>query len=59
MPKAKKMKQLNPKKHGFIQPLQHDVVKAQIPPKPKPKEIFEDYASSGDKVKDKSKKSNK
>jgi hypothetical protein len=56
MPKAKKMKQLNPKKHGFIQPLQHDVVKAQIPPKPKPKEIFEDYV---DKVKDKSKKSNK
>jgi hypothetical protein len=52
MPKSKKMKELNAQKYGFIQPLQHRVIEAQIAPKPKPKEIFENY-------KDKSKKSNK
>jgi len=57
MPKSKKMKELNKDKYGFIQPLQHDVVKAQIPPKPKPKDIFENYLASKDK--DKSKKTNK
>jgi hypothetical protein len=53
MPKSKKMKQLNKDKYGFIQPLQHRVIEAQIAPKPKPKEIFENYKE------DKSKKSNK
>ena len=56
MPKSKKMKELNAQKYGFIQPLQHRVIEAQIPPKPKPKEIFEDYKEDN---KAKSKKSNK
>ncbi len=53
MPKSKKMKELNAQKYGFIQPLQHRVIEAQIAPKPKPKEIFESHKE------DKSKKSNK
>jgi hypothetical protein len=55
MPKSKKMKELNAQKYGFIQPLQHRVIEAQIAPKPKPKEIFENYKDNNAK----SKKSNK
>jgi hypothetical protein len=56
MPKSKKMKELNAQKYGFIQPLQHRVIEAQIAPKPKPKEIFENYKEDNNA---KSKKSNK
>lgn len=42
MPKSVKIiKQLDPSKHNYKQPMQHNIIEAQKPEKIKPNEIFE------------------
>lgn len=43
--KSKTMKPLDPKMKDYKQPMQHDVEKAQVKDKIRPKSIFEQYAS--------------